>query len=76
MKQLARFVYLSFFSDRYFPSGRRILQGIKNRDRHKDLPRSGGGKENRMNKVSAFFKDCWSDYVDFMGKYGEYVNRF
>ena len=21
-----------------------------------------------MNKVSAFFKDCWSDYVDFMGK--------
>ncbi len=29
-----------------------------------------------MNKVSAFFKDCWSDYVDFMGKYSEYVNRF
>ena len=28
-----------------------------------------------MNKVSAFFKDCWSNYVDFMGKHGEYVNR-
>lgn len=33
-------------------------------------------KEDIMNKVSAFFKNCWSDYVDFMGKYGEYVNRF
>ena len=26
-----------------------------------------------MNKVSAFFKNCWSNYVDFMGKYGEYT---
>jgi hypothetical protein len=29
-----------------------------------------------MNKVGTFFKNCWSDYVDFMGKYGEFVNRF
>lgn len=29
-----------------------------------------------MNKVGTFFKDCWSDYVAFMGKYGAYVNRF
>ena len=28
-----------------------------------------------MRKVSRFFRDCWSEYVDFMGKYGEYMLR-
>jgi hypothetical protein len=28
-----------------------------------------------MNKVGTFFKNCWSDYIDFMDKYGEYVIR-
>ena len=28
-----------------------------------------------MTKVSRFFRDCWSEYVDFMGKYGEYMLR-
>ena len=37
---------------------------------------AGEQKEDIMNKVSAFFKNCWSNYVDFMGKYGEYTNRF
>lgn len=39
--------------------------------------RQGSGTEGEyMNKVGTFFKDCWSDYVAFMGKYGAYVNRF
>ena len=37
---------------------------------------AGEQKEDIMNKVSAFVKNCWSNYVDFMGKYGEYTNRF
>lgn len=29
-----------------------------------------------MSKVAGFFKECWDEYIEFMGKYGEYVNRF
>lgn len=32
-------------------------------------------EDNTMTKVTRFFRVCWSDYVDFMGKYGEYMLR-
>lgn len=28
-----------------------------------------------MSKVMNFFKESWKEYVDFMGKYGQYMNR-
>ena len=57
--------------------GRGNIHTVKRDKRLEEEPRQGSGTEGGiMNKVGTFFKNCWSDYVDFMGKYGEYVNRF
>lgn len=28
-----------------------------------------------MSKIVNFLKDTWSEYIDFMGKYGVYIDR-
>lgn len=30
---------------------------------------------NIMSKIAKFFKESWNEYVDFMGKYGQYMYR-
>jgi hypothetical protein len=58
------------------PLGWGIIHHVKEDKRNEQEPRQGSGaKEDTMNKVGTFFKNCWSDYIDFMDKYGEFVIR-
>ena len=76
----ATFVCFSTGVGRTFLFENDIIHNVKRKENTPQeygvwLP-AGEQKEDIMNKVSEFFKNCWSNYVDFMGKYGEYTNRF